>query len=162
MMKVHQYGLLSAPTMSQDAALEAIEHGEPDVQAMLAEYSRRRQMFVDGLNRLGLPCAHPQGAFYAFPSIASTGMTSDAFAEALLFQGKVAVVPGSAFGPSGEGHVRMCYATAYEKLEQALERIERFLQPTSGRSGGRTGNGESDALPGQQPSGGQRDGSRQL
>jgi aminotransferase len=166
MMKVHQYGLLSAPTMSQDAALEAIEHGEPDVQAMLAEYGRRRQMFVDGLNRLGLPCAQPQGAFYAFPSIAGTGMTSDAFAEALLYQGKVAVVPGSAFGPSGEGYVRMCYATAYEKLEEALQRIGRFLD-TSRRAqgaGGRTGNGVSDTLAGQPQSdgqgAGQSDGSR--
>jgi hypothetical protein len=88
-MKVHQYGLLSAPTMSQDAASNAIEHGEPDVQAMLAEYSRRRHMFVDGLNRLGLPCAQPQGPFYAFPSIAGTGMTSDAFAERCCTQGKV-------------------------------------------------------------------------
>ena len=126
-MKVHQYGLLCAPTMAQYAAIEALDHGEPDVQAMLAEYARRRQMFVDGLNRAGLSCPRPQGAFYAFPSIRSTGLTSDQFAEQLLFQEKVACVPGSAFGPSGEGHVRMCYATAYEKLEEALVRIERFV-----------------------------------
>jgi aminotransferase len=127
MMKVHQYGLMCAPTMAQYAALEALEHGEPDVQAMLAEYARRRAMFVEGLNRIGLPCARPQGAFYAFPSIAGTGLSSDQFAEQLLYGEQVAVVPGSAFGPSGEGHVRMCYATAYEKLEEALRRIERFV-----------------------------------
>ncbi|MGH2351551.1 MAG: aminotransferase class I/II-fold pyridoxal phosphate-dependent enzyme [Chloroflexota bacterium] len=126
-MKVHQYGLLCAPTMAQDAAVEALERGEPDVAAMRAEYARRRAMFVDGLNRIGLPCPRPQGAFYAFPSIKSSGLTSEQFAEQLLFQEKVAVVPGSAFGPSGEGHVRMCYATAYEKLEEALVRIERFV-----------------------------------
>jgi aminotransferase len=126
-MKVHQYGLLCAPTMAQYAAIEALDHGEPDVQAMLAEYARRRQMFVEGLTRIGLSCPRPQGAFYAFPSIRSTGLTSDQFAELLLFQEKVACVPGSAFGPSGEGHVRMCYATGYEKLEEALARIERFV-----------------------------------
>jgi aminotransferase len=130
-MKVHQYGLLSAPTTAQDAALEALAHGEPDVQAMLQEYARRREMFVDGLNRIGLTCARPQGAFYAFPSVARSGLSSEEFAEGLLFGEKVAVVPGSAFGPSGEGHVRMCYATAYEKLEEALRRIERFLDRPS-------------------------------
>jgi aminotransferase len=126
-MKVHQYGLLCAPTVSQYAAIEAFDHGEIDVQEMLAEYARRREMFVAGLNRIGLPCGRPQGAFYAFPSIAPTGLSSDEFAEQLLFGEQVAVVPGSAFGPSGEGHVRMCYATAYEKLEEALVRIERFV-----------------------------------
>ncbi|HEX2033875.1 MAG TPA: aminotransferase class I/II-fold pyridoxal phosphate-dependent enzyme [Chloroflexota bacterium] len=127
MMKVHQYALLCAPTTAQDAAVEALEQGEADVAAMLDEYTRRRSMFVDGLNRIGVSCARPQGAFYAFPSIAVSGLSSQEFAEQLLFQEKVAVVPGSAFGPSGEGHVRMCYATAYEKLEQALERIARFV-----------------------------------
>jgi aminotransferase len=133
MMKVHQYGLLCAPTMAQYAAIEALDHGEPDVQAMLAEYARRREMFITGLNRIGLACPRPQGAFYAFPSIRVTGLTSDQFAEQLLFQERVAVVPGSAFGPSGEGHVRMCYATAYEQLEEALVRIERFVNRTSRR-----------------------------
>ncbi|HEX2187146.1 MAG TPA: aminotransferase class I/II-fold pyridoxal phosphate-dependent enzyme, partial [Chloroflexota bacterium] len=137
MMKVHQYALLCAPTTAQDAAVEALEHGEPDVAAMLDEYTRRRSMFVDGLNRIGVTCARPQGAFYAFPSIAVSGLSSQEFAEQLLFQEKVAVVPGSAFGPSGEGHVRMCYATAYEKLEQALERIARFVDRAArtGREG---------------------------
>jgi aminotransferase len=126
-MKVHQYGLLCAPTMAQHAAVEALDHGEADVQEMLSKYARRRQMFIEGLNQIGLPCNWPQGAFYAFPSIAGIGLTSDQFAEQLLYQEKVAVVPGGAFGPSGEGHVRMCYATSYEKLEEALRRIERFL-----------------------------------
>jgi aminotransferase len=126
-MKVHQYGLLCAPTMAQYAAIEALDAGEPDVQAMLAEYARRRHMFVEGLNRVGLSCPRPQGAFYAFPSIRATGLSSDEFAEQLLYQERVACVPGSAFGPSGEGHVRMCYATAYEKLEEALVRIERLV-----------------------------------
>ena len=134
MMKVHQYGLLCAPTMAQYAAIEALDNGEPDVAAMLAEYARRRETFVAGLNRIGLECHRPQGAFYAFPSIASTGFTSDQFAEQLLFAEKVAVVPGSAFGASGEGHVRMCYATAFEKLEVALRRIERFVGTTKGRA----------------------------
>ncbi len=127
MMKVHQYGMLCAPTMSQHAAIEALDRGEPAVQAMLAEYTRRRELLVTGLNRIGLPCARPQGAFYAFPSIQGLGMTDDEFATQLLVSEKVAVVPGSAFGPSGEGHVRMCYATAYEKLEEALVRIDRFI-----------------------------------
>jgi aminotransferase len=136
MMKVHQYGMLCAPTMAQYAAIEAIDHGEEDVKAMHDEYARRREMFVDGLNRIGLSCPRPQGAFYAFPSVRSVGLSSDEFAEQLLFGEKVAVVPGSAFGPSGEGHVRMCYATAYEKLEEALVRIDRLVnakhRPVSG------------------------------
>jgi aminotransferase len=95
---------------------------------MVAEYDRRRRLLVDGLNRLDLPTFEPRGAFYAFPDISSTGLTSDEFAERLLREEQVAVVPGNAFGPSGEGHVRMCYATAYEQLEEALVRIERFVE----------------------------------
>jgi aminotransferase len=127
MMKIHQYGALCAPTMAQHAAIAAFESGEPDVARMLAEYARRREMFVGGLNELGLDCPRPQGAFYAFPSIRRTGLSSDEFAERLLFDEKVAVVPGSAFGASGEGHVRMCYATSYEQLAEALVRIGRFV-----------------------------------
>jgi aminotransferase len=127
-VKVHQYGIMSAPTVAQDAALAALVGGEPAVVAMVAEYDRRRRLLVDGLNRLGLPTFEPRGAFYAFPDISSTGLTSDEFAEQLLREEAVAVVPGNAFGPSGEGHVRMCYATAYRKLEEALERIERFVE----------------------------------
>jgi aminotransferase len=126
-VKVHQYGIMSAPTVAQDAALAAIEGGEPAVAAMVAEYDRRRRLLVDGLNRIGLPTFEPRGAFYAFPQIASTGLTSDQFTERLLREERVAVVPGNAFGPSGEGHVRMCYATAHEKIEEALVRIERFV-----------------------------------
>jgi len=127
-VKVHQYGIMSASTIAQDAALAALELGEPAVQAMRAEYDRRRRLLVDGLNRIGLPTFEPRGAFYAFPKITSTGLTSDEFTERLLLEERVAVVPGNAFGPSGEGHVRACYATSYEKLKEALLRIERFVE----------------------------------
>ncbi len=126
-VKVHQYGIMSAPTTAQDAALVALTTGEPDVERMLAEYDRRRRLLVDGLNRLGLRTFEPRGAFYAFPQITSSGFDSDTFAQRLLEEERVAVVPGSAFGPSGEGHVRACYATAYEQLEEALVRIGRFI-----------------------------------
>ena len=118
---------MSAPTTAQDAALEAIVGGEADVERMRAEYDRRRRLLVDGLNGLGLRTFEPRGAFYAFPRVADTGLTDEVFAERLLLEERVAVVPGSAFGPSGAGHVRMCYATSYEKLEDALERIGRFI-----------------------------------
>jgi len=128
-VKIHQYGIMSAPTTAQDAALEAIEHGEADVARMLAEYDRRRRLVVDGFNEMGLRTFEPRGAFYAFPQVtAATGLTSDAFAERLLAEEHVAVVPGSAFGPSGEGHVRACYATSFEQLEDALGRIGRFVE----------------------------------
>jgi aminotransferase len=126
-VKVHQYGIMSAPTTAQDAALAAIVDGEPDVARMLAEYDRRRRLLVDGLNALGLATFEPRGAFYAFPRISSTGLTADQFTERLLTEERVAVVPGDAFGPSGAGHVRMCYATSYERLEEALRRIGRFV-----------------------------------
>jgi aminotransferase len=119
---------MSAPTTAQDAALEALLHGEADVERMVAEYDRRRRMFVDGLNGIGLRTFEPRGAFYAFPEVtAATGLSSEAFAQGLLEEERVAVVPGSAFGPSGEGHVRACYATAYAQLEEALVRIGRFV-----------------------------------
>ena len=127
-VKVHQYGIMSAPTVAQDAALVALRDGDAAVEAMVAEYDRRRRLLVDGLNRLGLPTFEPRGAFYAFPDITSTGLTSDEFTEQLLREERVAAVPGNAFGPSGEGHVRMCYATSYEKLEEALVRIARFVE----------------------------------
>jgi aminotransferase len=119
---------MSAPTMSQVAALEALKHGEDDVEEMRAEYNRRRELIVNGLNDLGLPTFEPKGAFYAFPSIAPTGMDGETFSMKLLEEEKVAVVPGSAFGAGGEGFVRCSYATAYEKIEEALERIARFAQ----------------------------------
>ena len=128
-VKVHQYAIMSAPTTAQDAALVALIQGEPDVLRMLAEYDRRRRMFVDGLNALGLPTFEPRGAFYAFPEVtAATGLDSESFAQRLLEEERVAVVPGAAFGPSGEGHVRACYATSYEQLEEALRRIGRFVE----------------------------------
>jgi aminotransferase len=128
MVKVHQYGIMSAPTTAQDAALVAVVEGEPDVERMVAEYDRRRRLLVDGLNGLGLETFEPRGAFYAFPRITSTGLSADEFTERLLLEERVAVVPGDAFGPSGAGHVRMCYATSYERLEEALIRIGRFVE----------------------------------
>jgi aminotransferase len=126
-VKVHQYQIMSAPTTAQDAAVVALKGAEMDVERMVREYDRRRRMFVDGLNRIGLPTFEPRGAFYAFPSVAGTGLSATEFSERLLFEEKVAVIPGDAFGPSGEGHVRACYATSYEQLEEALVRVERFL-----------------------------------
>jgi aminotransferase len=128
MRKVHQYTIMSAPTTAQAAGLEALAHGEEHVQAMVAEYDRRRRLLVGGLNTLGLDCFEPRGAFYAFPSVVRSGMDDNTFAETLLAEEEVAVVPGSAFGPSGQGFVRMAYATAYEKLEEALNRMERFMR----------------------------------
>jgi aminotransferase len=128
MRKVHQYTIMSAPTTAQFAALEALKHGEEAVQEMRARYDRRRRLIVDGFNSIGLSCFEPRGAFYAFPSIAITGMTDEEFSERLLMEEKVACVPGSAFGCSGAGHVRCSYATAYDQIEQALERMARFAQ----------------------------------
>jgi aminotransferase len=127
MVKVHQYGIMTAPTVAQDAALVALVEGEPDVEAMVAEYDRRRRLVVDGFNAMGLETFEPRGAFYAFPRITSTGLDSETFAQRLLEEEHVAVIPGPAFGPSGEGHVRACYATSYEKLEEALTRMGRFV-----------------------------------
>ena len=127
-VKVHQYGIMSAPTTAQDAALEAIVGGEADVERMRVEYDRRRRLVVDGFNAMGLRTFEPLGAFYAFPEVtATTGLSSEDFAQGLLEEERVAVIPGSAFGPSGEGHVRACYATSYEHLEDALGRIGRFV-----------------------------------
>lgn len=128
MRRVHQYTIMCAPTVSQYAALAALEEGEPYVQEMRAEYDRRRRLIVGGLNEIGLTCVEPQGAFYAFPFIAVTGMDENTFAERLLQEERVAVVPGSAFGEAGKGYVRCSYATAYEKIEEALERMYRFVQ----------------------------------
>ncbi len=128
MRLVHQYTIMCAPTVSQHAALAALRVGEPYVQEMVAEYDRRRRLIVDGLNNIGLTCFEPQGAFYAFPSIEITGMDGNTFAETLLQEERVALVPGGAFGEAGKGYVRCSYATAYEKLEEALERLQRFVQ----------------------------------
>jgi aminotransferase len=127
MLRIHQYTIMSAPTTAQDAALEALKSGEPHVQKMVTEYDRRRRLLVSGLNRLGLSTFEPRGAFYTFPNIRASGMDEETFAETLLKEEKVAVVPGSAFGPGGEGFVRACYATEYSKIEEALRRMERFM-----------------------------------
>jgi aminotransferase len=128
MRKVHQYTIMSAPTTAQAAGVQALESGDPFVEQMVSEYDRRRRLLVGGLNTLGLDCFDPGGAFYAFPSVERSGMSDNVFAESLLQEEEVAVVPGSAFGPSGAGYVRMAYATAYEKIEEALNRMERFMR----------------------------------
>ena len=125
--RIHQYTMLCASHVSQAAAVEALRDGDDDVQEMVADYGRRRRVFVKGLREIGLDCPEPGGAFYAFPSIAGTGLSSQEFAERLLLEEHVAVVPGDVFGPSGEGHIRCCYATALPQLEEALVRMDRFL-----------------------------------
>ncbi|MEK3802116.1 aminotransferase [Bacillus sp. FSL K6-1234] len=131
MLKIHQYAMMCAPAMAQFAALEGLKNGIEDVEKMKKSYRRRRNLFVESLNEIGLSCHHPGGAFYAFPSIKSTGMSSEQFAEELLTQEKVAVVPGSVFGPSGEGYIRCSYATSIEQLQEALVRMKRFLHKTT-------------------------------
>lgn len=127
MRKIHQYTIMSAPTISQYAALDALK-AEEDVQRMVSEYDRRRRLLVNGLNELGLETFEPRGAFYTFPRVTNSGMDGVTFSERLLEEEHVAVVPGSAFGESGHQHVRACYATAYDDIEKALERIHRFMK----------------------------------
>lgn len=127
LLRIHQYTIMSAPTTAQDAAVEALRSGAPHVAEMRAEYDRRRRLIVAGLNELGLATFEPHGAFYAFPNVQVTGLDDETFAQKLLQEEHVAVVPGSAFGPGGEGYVRCSYATAYEKIEEALERMQRFM-----------------------------------
>jgi aminotransferase len=126
--KIHQYTMLCVPTMSQMAAIEALKNGESEVERMVQEYNRRRRIMVKKLHEIGLPCFEPRGAFYVFPSIKAAGMSSEEFAEKLLFEEKVAVVPGTAFGACGEGFVRCCYATSLPNIEEALRRIDRFIR----------------------------------
>jgi aminotransferase len=128
LLRIHQYTIMSAPTIAQAAALEAILHGQEHVEQMRSEYDRRRKLIVNGLNELGLPTFEPHGAFYAFPDIRVTGMSDEAFAQKLLEEERVACVPGSSFGAGGEGFVRCSYATAYEKIEEALERMQQFMR----------------------------------
>jgi aminotransferase len=118
---------MSAPTTSQYAAIEAVRNGDPDIEEMKEEYDGRRRFLVNGLNTLGLETFEPKGAFYAFPCIRSTGLSSDDFCEKLLLSQKVAAISGNAFGESGEGFVRMCYASSMQNLEESLNRIEVFL-----------------------------------
>ncbi len=128
MTKLHQFAIMSAPTTSQYAAIEALKNGDEDVAYMRRQYDLRRRLIVDGLNKMGLPCFEPEGAFYVFPSIQSTGLTSQAFCEKLLYARRVAVVPGDAFGASGEGYVRISYSYSIAHIAEALERIHAFLQ----------------------------------
>ncbi len=132
MMKIHQYVIMCAPTAAQAAALEALRSGEPYVLEMLAEYDRRRRTIVDGLNQIGLPTYEPHGAFYAFPDVRPTGLTSEQFVEDLLREEKVVTVPGGVFGASGDGYARLCYANSTENIEEALERIHRFVRARTG------------------------------
>ena len=125
--KIHQYGIMSAPTMGQYGALEGLRHGEAEVQKMVQSYDERRKVIVEGFNAMGLHCFEPKGAFYCFPSIQSTGLSSEEFCERLLKAEKVAVVPGNAFGVSGEGFVRCSYASSMENIKEALKRIEHFI-----------------------------------
>ncbi len=127
MTKIHQYTIMCASTMSQVAAIEALKSGESSAAEMVEDYNRRRLVMVKGLCDIGLSCFEPKGAFYAFPSIKSTGMTSEEFAEKLLTEEKVAAVPGSAFGEHGEGYIRCCYATSMADIEEALVRMKRFV-----------------------------------
>jgi aminotransferase len=134
MMKVHQYAIMCAPTTAQDAALEALERGWKDVVAMRADYERRRNFIVAAFNACGLECFKPHGSFYVFPRVAGTGLSSHDFSVRLLRERSVAVVPGTAFGPSGEGYVRACFATGMDQLKIAAERIASFCDEV--RAGG--------------------------
>ena len=131
MVKIHQYAIMCAPTTSQYAAIEALRSCDEDVKVMREEYNRRRRLMVNGFNKIGLECREPKGAFYAFPSIKSTGLTSEEFCQKLLESQKVAVVPGNAFGESGEGFVRASYCYSVEHIKEALVRIEKFLKEIS-------------------------------
>ena len=128
MLKIHQYAIMCAPTTSQYAAVEAMNAGDPDVEMMRKDYDYRRRFLLDKLRSAGLECFEPRGAFYAFPCIRSTGMTSDEFCEKFLLEEHVAAIPGTAFGQGGEGFVRMCYASSQANLSEAMDRLEQFLR----------------------------------
>lgn len=128
MVKLHQFGIMSAPTTSQYAAVEAMREGDRDIQHMREEYDRRRRYLVENLNRIGLSCFEPKGAFYVFPSIQSTGLTSDQFCERFLMEQRVAVIPGTAFGKGGEGFVRACYAASMKDIAESISRLDHFLK----------------------------------
>jgi aminotransferase len=127
MKKIHQYAIMSSPTTAQYAAIEALKSGDDSVKEMCREYNRRRRVLVDGFRKIGLDCFEPLGAFYIFPSIESTGITSDEFCEQLLVNEKVLVIPGNAFGDCGEGFIRVCYASSMDDIIESLKRIERFV-----------------------------------
>lgn len=127
MTKLHQFGIMSAPTVSQYAVIEAMRNGDGDIERMRDEYDGRRRYLVEGLRRIGLECFEPKGAFYVFPSIKGTGLTSDEFCERFLMEERVAVISGSAFGAGGEGFIRCCYATSMKDISEALTRMDNFL-----------------------------------
>ena len=128
MTKLHQFGIMSAPTTSQYAAIEAMRSGDEDIAHMREEYDSRRRYLVENLNRIGLDCFEPKGAFYVFPCIRSSGLSSEEFCERFLREEKVAVIPGTAFGPGGEGYVRACYASSMRDLTESISRLDNFLQ----------------------------------
>ena len=128
MLKIHQYAIMCAPTTSQFAAMEALKNGDEDIEMMRSEYNRRRRYLVNGLHALGIDCFMPEGSFYVFPNISKFGMTSEAFCETLMYDYKLALVPGSAFGECGEGFVRISYAYSVEHISQALDRLEKFIK----------------------------------
>ena len=132
MRKVHQYTIMSAPTTAQYAAIEALENGEPFVDAMVQEYNTRREVIFKSFNSMGMPTVEPRGAFYVFPQVTHLGLSAEDFCEKLLYEEKVAVVPGGAFGESGQDHVRACYATSLAKIEEAMVRISRFVEKYAG------------------------------
>lgn len=132
MMRIHQYTMLCAPIMAQKAAIEALVRGEAEMKRMVSEYNCRRRYIVQHLNRIGLTCFEPNGAFYAFPSIQSTGLSSEEFCNQLLMEERVAVVPGNAFGAAGEGYVRCSYAASLAEIEEAVNRMQRFLSRHAG------------------------------
>lgn len=133
MKKIHQYALMCSPTTAQYAAIEALKSGDRSVEEMCKEYNRRRRVLLDGFRKMGLECFEPLGAFYLFPSIKSTGITSDEFCEQLLINEKVLVIPGNAFGDCGEGFIRVCYASSMEDIMEALKRTKRFLDKLRGK-----------------------------
>ena len=133
MMKIHQYSMLCAPITAQEAALEALRSGLPDMEAMRQEYCDRRNVIVNSFNSMGLKCFKPQGAFYVFPNITSSGLSSMEFAKQLLMSKKVAVVPGSAFGACGEGFVRCSYATSMEGIKEAMAKTAEFVKELHGK-----------------------------
>lgn len=132
MTKIHQYTMLCAPIMAQKAAIEALDSGYEQMMQMVKKYNQRRRLIVDGLNSIGLPCHSPQGAFYVFPLVAHLGLDDETFAERLLYDAKVAVVPGSVFGPSGKGHIRCSYASSVNELTEAIERMGSFVKKLKG------------------------------
>ena len=133
MTKLHQFGIMSAPTTSQYAAIEAMRNGDGDIEHMREEYDSRRRYLVENLNRIGLTCFEPKGAFYVFPCIKSSGLSSQEFCERFLREEKVAVIPGDAFGPGGEGYVRACYAASMKDIAEAVSRLDNFLQNLKGK-----------------------------